>query len=159
MTSAIWSQRLRKRLAFPPNQIAVGLALRAVLAVALPIAVFRFVGLPFAGLFFSIGALQIAISDSGGPYRDRLFSISLLCLTLPEIYLLGTQIGAVWWAAALAMLALAFLGGLLRALGTMGLPLGMVMGASFLMGTITQASASAALAQTGWFLAGCVWAL
>ncbi len=152
-------RRLRARLAFPPNQIAVGLAVRAVLAIALPLTVFRLIGLPLAGLFFAIGALQIAISDSGGPYRDRLFSISLLCLTLPEIYLLGAQIGNVWWAAALAMFALAFLGGLLRALGTMGLPLGMVMGATFLMGTFTQASAAAALVQTGWFLAGSVWTL
>ncbi|MGH8427668.1 MAG: FUSC family protein [Gammaproteobacteria bacterium] len=151
--------RLRARFAFAPNQIAVGLAVRAVLAVALPLTVFRLAGLPMAGLFVAIGALQMAISDSGGPYRDRLLAMSLLCALLPEIYLLGTQLGSPWWAATLIMFSLAFLGGLLRALGNMGLPLGMVIGVSYLMGTLTAAPPMAALGQTGWFLAGCLWAV
>lgn len=154
-----WPRRLRARFAFPPNQITVGLSVRAVLAVALPLFALKFAGLPMAGLYVALGALQIAIADNGGPYRDRLLSIvTLSLLLLPEAYFIGTQVGMLWWAAALTMFALAFAGGMLRSLGAMGLPLGMVIGASFLMGALTEAPPAAALVQTAWFFGGCAWA-
>lgn len=152
-----WRGRLSARLAFPPNQMALGLAVRAVFAVALPLLVLRLAGLPLAGLYLALGALQIALADTGGPYRDRLLSITSLCLVLPEVYFLGTQLGAPWWAAAIVMSLLAFAGAILRSLGTAGLPMGMLIGASYLIGTMTPAAPLPALDQMGWFFAGGVW--
>lgn len=148
---------LRARLALPPNQIAVGQSVRAVLALSVPLAVLSALGHPTAGLLWVVGALQVVLADGSGPYRDRLLSIILVSFVVPEIYWLGTQTAAPWWAAGLLVFGLAFLGGLLRAIGPRGALLGLVVTVSYLMGTLTAAPPLTALGHTGWFFAGCVW--
>jgi len=149
--------RLRARLSLPPNQIAVGQSLRAVLALSVPLALLSAVGHPVAGLLWVVGALQVVLADGSGPYRDRLLSMLLVSFLVPEIYWLGTQTAAPWWAAAMLVFALSFLGGLMRAIGPRGALLGLVSTVSYLLGTLTAAPAMTALAHTGWFFVGCLW--
>ncbi|HEX5313825.1 MAG TPA: FUSC family membrane protein, partial [Gammaproteobacteria bacterium] len=149
----------RLRLRFAPNQIMLGFALRAILSIALPLTIFRLAGWAPAGLYVALGALQITLGGSGGAYRDRVLGIVLLCLLLPEIYLLGTQVGTLWWIAAPVMFLLAFASGMLRVFGAAGAPLGLLVGATYLVGTLSATPAPAALLHTGLFLAGCLWTL
>lgn len=150
---------LKAQLSLAPNRFAAGLALRAVLVVSLPLAVFRAAGLPDAGLFVAIGGLQAVLVDGGGPYRDRLFNLLAGCIVVPWFYFCGTQIAGLWWGAALLMGAIAFGGALLRTLGAPGMMAALVVGATYLMGTLTAAPPLAALVHTGWVAAGSVWGL
>ncbi|HEX5313321.1 MAG TPA: FUSC family protein [Gammaproteobacteria bacterium] len=150
---------LRLRPRFAPNQILLGFALRAILSIALPLAIFRLAGWAPAGLYMALGALQITLAGSGGAYRDRVLGVVLPCLLLPETYLLGTQVAALWWVAAPVMFLLAFASGMLRVFGAAGAPLGLLVGATYLLGTMSTSSPSSALLHTGLFLAGCLWTL
>ena len=123
-TQASLAARLRTRIAVPPNQIAIGQSVRAVLALSVPLALLRWAGLPVAGLLCFVGALQVILADGAGPYRDRLLGILIVCLVVPEIYWLGSQATSPWWAAAGLIFLIAFAGGLLRAIGSRGATLG-----------------------------------
>ncbi len=157
--AAKFGARWRARLSVPPNQIAIGQSVRAVLALSVPLALLRWADLPVAGLLFFIGALQVILADGAGPYRDRLLGILVVCLSVPEIYWLGTQATSPWWIASGLIFLIAFAGGLLRAIGPRGATLGLVTSVSFLLGTLTVASSGVAAVHAGWVFAGCVWAL
>ncbi len=158
-TSAKPGARWRARFAVPPNQIAIGQSVRAVLSLSVPLALLRWADLPVAGLLFFIGALQVILADGAGPYRDRLLGILVVCLSVPEIYWLGTQATSPWWIATVLIFLIAFSGGLLRAIGPRGATLGLVTSVAFLLGTLTVASPGVAAVHAGWVFAGCLWAL
>lgn len=82
-----------------------GRALRAVLALALPLAIGFAAAEPERGVLLSIGALPVVLADRGGPYRQRAFRLGAAALAATVGYSIGVlTLGTPVLAAAVLVL-------------------------------------------------------
>lgn len=154
-----WLGRARGWLDFAPNQIALSGALRGTIATATPLVVMQMAGYPIAGLLMGIAGLQTSIADAGGPYRDRILAMGLCLVLMPVTFFAGTQLHGPWWVSALVMFVIAASAGFARALGQIGIALGLVLSIVFLVGTYIGSPPLEAAVQSALYSAGALWTL
>jgi len=116
-------------------------------------------GLEHASRFVVVGALATGIVDSGGPYGQRLRAMVANALISPFALMLGAACGAHWWLAALAMVLVAALGGMMRGLGPSAAPLGVTHAVAFLIGTQLPELHASGPEMAGAYAAGGVWTI
>jgi len=73
--------------------------------------------------------------DVGGSYRSRLNGMVFNSVVSPLALVLGSQAREPWWLATAMMFLIAVGSGLARASGPGGIPLGLMVGVAFLIGT------------------------
>jgi len=128
-------RRIGLLLANSPNQIALVWALRGTKAAGMPLLCLPPLGLGLASHFIAIGALNTSMVDIGGSYRSRLNAMTFNSLVSPLALVLGIQAREPWWLASVMMFFVALGSGLARAIGPGGIPLGLMVGTAFLIGT------------------------
>ena len=109
-------------------------SVRAAAAVTIPLVVGQAVGEPIAGLFGSIGALNVVLADTGGPIVQRVAGMSAALAGVTATIALGTALSGHPWAAVPVMLAVGFAGGLVRQVGDTGARVGLVVPVAFVFG-------------------------
>ncbi len=151
--------RLRNLVLSSANQITFVTALRGTVGAGVPFIVLRVLGFPIASLFATFGGLNVSIADPGGPYRRRLITMVLVTLIMPSFLFAGTQVRNIHWLAVTLVLAVSFVGGLLRVLGRPGFVLGFISTLVLLIGMeiplpLTEAVKSVSLYYVagGWII-------
>ena len=150
---------LRTRLATAPNQIAFFAALRGTIATVLPLVILPLLGVGPSARFVVIGAMNTALVDAGGPYRNRLLAMAASAFIGPLLMLLGMRTNQLWWLAGLAILAIALASGLVRALGPGGIALGLNSAVAFLIGLQITGTGAEELLWTAAYVGGGTWTL
>ena len=141
------------------NRVAIHAALRGTAAAAVPFFLLRQTGHPVAAMFATIAILNVSIADSGGPYRQRLAVMLAIALVVPLVLILGMRCPVAWWAAPVAMFAVAMLGGMARLLGAAGTSVGLIAGVVFLVGLEVPGDWPHTLQSALTYLGGASWAL
>lgn len=141
------------------NRVTLQAALRATAAAAVPLLLLSATGHPQEGLFATIAVLNIAIADSGGPYRQRLHIMLAIALIVPLVLMLGMRARAFFWLPPLGMFAVAMVGGFTRLLGAGGTALGLITGIIFLVGVEVPGDWNHALISGLSYLGGAGWSL
>lgn len=151
-----------------PGRPAIGAGLRVAAAVTAPLAIGLAANRLTMGAAACLGALNVAIADSGGPERTRVAALTSAAVAIAGAFALGVvTAGSLGWAAPL-MFAVAFAGGLVtlygRAAATTGFVLTVVyiLGLGFAQGSMSGPEAlSLALVGGAWsiILALAVWPL
>jgi uncharacterized membrane protein YccC len=146
-------------LAISPNQIAFVWALRGTIAAGMPLLCLPPLGFGFASNFIAVGALNTSMVDIGGSYRSRLNAMAFNGLASPLALLLGSQAREPWWLAAAMMFIVALGSGLARAIGPGGVPLGLMIGTGFLIGTSVPAALNEDIEFAMQYAAGAFWTI
>ncbi|MCY1016410.1 FUSC family protein [Pyxidicoccus sp. MSG2] len=151
-------RQLQSFLHVEPVRPAIGAGLRAALAVGVPMAVAATLHLP-AATWVGLAGLFVTLVDRGGPYRDR-------ALAMGAMTLLGAGVGLVSaahppaWAAVALTLGWVTACGFARSYGDTPGFLGVVLANYSVVSLSLPAHDFAdALARSGLFLVGGVWAM
>lgn len=126
--------RFRELLATLAGTGMLGSSLRAAAAVTIPLVVGQAIDEPIAGLFGSIGALNVVLADTGGPIVQRVAGMSAALAGVTATIALGTALSGNPWAAVPVMLAVGFVSGLVRQVGDTGARVGLVVPVAFVFG-------------------------
>jgi uncharacterized membrane protein YccC len=152
-------RRIGPLLATSPNQIAFVWALRGTIAAGIPLLCLPPLGLGLASHFIAIGALNTSMVDIGGTYRSRLNAMTFNSMVSPLALVLGSQAAEPWWLASLMMFFVALASGFGRALGAGGVPLGLMVGTAFLIGTSISSGLRETAEFSALYAAGGLWAI
>jgi uncharacterized membrane protein YccC len=142
-----------------PNQIALVWALRGTIAAGLPLLILPLVGLDAASRVIAVGALNTSMVDVGGSYRGRLNAMAFNAIVAPFVLLLGSQTREPWWLASASMFLVALGSGLARSLGPSGVPLGLMFGIAFLIGTNVSGDMRVSVEFASLYALGGVWTI
>jgi uncharacterized membrane protein YccC len=112
---------------------ALGTAVRAAATVAVCVAVGQAIDQPVLGLFAAIGALNVAVADTGGPYAERMASMVVGLAGICAALAAGAALSRTPWVAVAALAVVAFLAGLVRTYGPVGAKVGLVTTIAFLL--------------------------
>jgi len=135
-------------------QISYTPALRNAVGVVVPLFVGAAAGQLLAGLTVSIGALQVAFSDSPGPYRSRVGRMLLAGLCAAASVFVGGATGALPGLAVSLSALWGFSAGLLVALGPAATQLGLTSVTLLLVFGARPVAPAQAAAQAGLVLVG-----
>lgn len=113
---------------------AVGTSLRASVACFVPVVVGQVVDERLLGLFAMLGALNVALADTGGPFAQRIAGMTVALVGICGAIAVGAALYGERWPGVAALGVVAFLGGLVRMLGDVGSRVGMVVALAFLLG-------------------------
>lgn len=116
---------LRSLVALKPRDVPLRVALRNAVGVVAPLAVGLLIGSPDAGLAMATGALNTMFTDQPGPYRLRMQRMLMAAAAAGVSALLGILIGGHSVVFVASVLAVAFAGGMLVALGPMAARVGL----------------------------------
>ena len=139
--------------------IALRAALRGTLTAAIPFLALMALGHRAEALLATVAVLNLSIADSGGPYRQRLVIMAVIALLVPCALVLGMHTGHPWWLATGTMFLIAFAGGLARALGGVGTPIGLIASIVFLVGVEVPGGWAQSLQFAGAYLGGAAWTI
>jgi len=139
------------------SRIALYTALRGTLAAAIPFLLLRYAGYPAEALFATVAVLNVSIGDSGGPYRQRLATMTTIALLVPLVLLAGLLSQSVWWLAVALMFLVALLGGMARLYGGAGTAVGVISSIVFLIGIEVPADLNQSLHAAAAYFGGAVW--
>jgi uncharacterized membrane protein YccC len=142
-----------------PNQIALVWALRGTIAAGLPLLILPLLGLDTASRAIAVGALNTSLVDVGGSYRGRLNAMAFNAVAAPLVLLLGSQTREPWWLAAASMFFVALGSGLARSLGPSGVPLGLMFGIAFLIGTNVSSHLRVSVEFASLYALGGIWTI
>jgi uncharacterized membrane protein YccC len=126
--------RLRRAVAAVFGVGATGTAIRATVAITAPVVVGQVVDERALGLFAMLGALNVAIADTGGPFGQRIAGMAVALVGICAAIAAGAALSGNRWPGVAALGVVAFLGGLVRQLGEAGARVGMVVSIAFLLG-------------------------
>jgi uncharacterized membrane protein YccC len=152
-------RRIGLFLATGPNQIAFVWALRGMIAVGIPLLCLPPLGFAPASNFIAIGALNTSMVDVGGSYRSRLNAMTFNSMISPLALVFGSQAREPWWLAGAMMFLVALGSGLARAIGPGGVPLGLMVGTAFLIGTSVPADLRETVEVAVLYAAGGFWTI
>jgi uncharacterized membrane protein YccC len=141
-----------------PVRPAVGAGLRAALAVGVPMAAAAALHIP-AATWVGMAGLFVTLVDRGGPYRDRARAMGAMTVLGAVVGLLSaTHLPA--WAAVLLTLCWVTACGFARSYGDTPGFMGVVLANySVVSLSLPAADFAAALARSGLFVVGGVWAM
>jgi uncharacterized membrane protein YccC len=151
--------RIALLLATSSNHIAFVWAIRGTIAAGLPLLCLPALGFGVVSHLIAIGALNTSIVDIGGSYRSRLNAMIFNSLVSPLALVLGAQAREPWWLSSAMMFLVALSSGLARALGPGGVPLGLMVGVAFLIGTNTPAEPRESVEFGVLYAAGGLWTI
>ncbi len=151
--------RIKPLLTTSPNQIAFIWALRGTIAAGVPLLLLPVLGFGLPSHFVAVGALNTSMVDIGGSYRSRLIAMAFNSVVSPLALVLGSQAREPWWIATALMFFVAVGSGLARASGPGGIPLGLMVGVAFLIGTNVPADLPETLQSAVLYLAGGLWTI
>ena len=112
---------------------ALGTAARAAAAVTACVAVGQAIDEPAFGLFAAMGAVNVAVADTGGPYAERMSAMVVGLAGICAALAAGAALSRTPWPAIAVLAVVAFLAGLIRAHGPVGAKVGLVTTLSFLL--------------------------
>ena len=139
---------------------AYAAGVRASLATVLPLAAGELLDRAGAGTWMSLGGFNGALSDRGGSYSARAWTMTVLFGTGAVAAVLGTLVQGHVLPALLVTFAVAFLASVMRVWGNPGISVG---GATLTVYVVALAipagHASEALGRAGFLVLGGVWAM
>ena len=149
---------MREALRVAPVRPNYAAGLRAALATTLPLLLVAVTG--HGGLIWtSLAGFNTVLVDKGGAYRTRAATMLSLALTSSLAVLLGTLVAAHLWAALPLVLVLVFAGGFARLFGAEATSVGVCTAVALVVALARPAaSATIALENAGFFIAGGLWA-
>ncbi|KMS74543.1 membrane protein [Streptomyces viridochromogenes] len=124
LTPPDWLVRNLRAQPAPVNRPA---AVRAAIAIALPLAIGLAVDRPFYGALASMGALNGVISDTAAAYRVRIPTIAIPQLFGAVGVTLGAAVYGHGWAAVAAVTGVALVSGMISTIGAVASAAGLVL--------------------------------
>lgn len=116
---------IRTAASFAGTRPAYAAGVRASLATVLPLALGMLLGRADAGTWMSIGGFNGALSDRGGSYRSRAWTMAALLPASALAALLGTLVAGHFVLAMVVTFVVAFFSSVLRAWGNTGISVGL----------------------------------
>lgn len=151
-------RQLQSFLHVEPARPAIGAGLRAALAVGVPMAVAAALHIP-AATWVGMAGLFVTLVDRGGPYRDRARTMGAMTLLGAVVGLLSAAHLPAWAAVALT-LAWVTMCGFARSYGETPGFIGVVLANYSVVSLFLPAhDFTAALARSGLFVVGGLWAM
>ena len=117
-----------------PGRPAIGTGLRVAAAITVPLAIGLGAGHLTMGAAISLGALNVAMVDSGGPERTRVAVLSTATVVNAGVFALGIVAAHTLGLAVPLMFAVAFAGGLLTVYGRVASIVGFVTTVVYTLG-------------------------
>jgi uncharacterized membrane protein YccC len=111
----------------------LGTAVRAAVSVTACVAVGQALDEPTLGLFAALGAFNVAIADTGGPYSERMAAMVVGLTGIVAALAAGAAVSRSPWVAVGVLAVVAFLAGLVRSYGPVGAKVGLVTTVAFLL--------------------------
>jgi len=139
---------------FDWSQFSGEVALRNSIGTVVPLALATWLGLPFAGLAGSLGALNVAFSDGTDSYTSRAgrMLVSAICVALSV--LVGSTTGHSAWLVVTIASIWSLAGGLMVVVGPQAAQVGIVSVILFVVFAGQPSDASQAVVRTLWALGG-----
>lgn len=142
-----------------PARFPAKAALRAVLVLALPLAVGLVAGSPGLGAVASLGGLPMVLADDDGPYRGRAFRLGAAALAATVGFAIGLLILPVPLLAASVLVLLAPVSVLIGRVAPVSRISGMLLLMFAVIGAAKSVPGPGAWAIMGVFVAGVAWSL
>lgn len=146
-------------LSLRPSPIPVKPALRAVLVLALPLAVGLAAGSPGLGAAASLGGLPMVLADEGGPYRRRAFQLGAAALAATVGLAIGMLTLPVPLLATPVLVLMAPVSVVVARLAEASRISGMLLLTFAVIGAAKAVPGSGFWAVMGAFVAGVLWSL
>ena len=152
---------IRSATSFAGTRPAYAAGVRASFATVLPLALGMLVGRADAGTWMSIGGFNGALSDRGGSYRSRAWTMAALLPTSAVAALLGTLVSGHFGFALIATFAVGFLSSVLRVWGNTGISVGLASLTVYIVALAIPAADPGieALVRAGYVMLGGAWAM
>jgi uncharacterized membrane protein YccC len=150
---------LRQLLRSKPVPVPWNMVARAVLSLAVPLAVAYALGDIATGALISTGALPAVLSESAGPYRYRARRLTGATAAAAAGYLVGLLTGGQAAAAIPAVILVAAVSALISAAGSNASVAGLQMFVFCTLGTGQHVTGIRVEVLLGWFLVGAAWSL
>jgi uncharacterized membrane protein YccC len=151
---------IRSATSFAGARPAYAAGVRASIATVIPLAAGQLLDRAGAGTWMSLGGFNGALSDKGGSYSTRAYTMTTLLATGAAAAALGTLVGGHLVPALIATFLVAFFASVLRVWGNPGISVGGATLSVYVVALAIPAEHPAeALERAGYLVLGGLWAM